>query len=103
MLTEMRYFDSEIQGKKEVLVVFYADWCGFCARFCPEFKDVGRGCKTECVMVDISNEDDPVWEKYRIEVVPTIMLFRNGSVVGRKSGPMERSDLEKFMRKYRLG
>lgn len=103
MLTEMRYFESEIHGKKEVLVLFHAEWCGFCARFCPEFKDIVRDCKTECAMVNISDEDNPIWDNYRIDAVPTLMLFRNGTVVGRKTGALERPDLEKFMKKYKLG
>ena len=103
MRTEVKYFDNEIANKKEALVLFYADWCGHCARFCPEFQDVAKGCKTECMMVNISNEDDPLWDKYRIEVVPTMVLFRNGKPVDKKAGQMKRSDLEKFMKKNKLG
>jgi thioredoxin 1 len=103
MVTRMKYFDSEIKGRKEALVLFHADWCGFCASFCPEFEDVAKGSKTECVMVNISDEDDPIWDNYRIEAVPTIMLFRNGSVIDRKTGRLEKADLIKFIKKHKLG
>ena len=95
-------FERMVNTHDKVVVVFYADWCGFCGRFCPEVRDVAKGSGSDFVMVNISDEENPLWDKYRIDVVPTIMLFSRGSVVDRKSGRLERKDLLEFMRRHQV-
>ena len=56
-----------------VAVLFCADWCGYCTRFLPLFKQLPAG-----VMVDVSDEDLPAWDDYSIAVVPTVLLFVDG-------------------------
>lgn len=62
-------------------VMFAADWCGFCRRFYPHFKRLQEGW-----VVDISDEDDPLWDDLRIDVVPTVILFEDGVPTRRWAG-----------------
>lgn len=55
------------------LVMFTADWCGYCHRFAPLYKTF-----REQWMIDISDEDDPLWDSLGIHVVPTVILFERG-------------------------
>lgn len=64
-----------------VAVMFTADWCGYCRRFLPHFKAVREG-----VVVDISDEDDPLWEIHDVQVVPTVIVFEDGKPVRRWAG-----------------
>ena len=67
-----RFRPSDLpQGR--VAVMFAADWCGFSRRFYPHFKRLHEGW-----VVDISDEDDPLWDDLRIHVVPTVILFEDG-------------------------
>jgi thioredoxin-like negative regulator of GroEL len=61
--------------------MFTADWCGYCHRFLPHFRRVPRA-----VVVDISEEDEPAWDAYGIDVVPTVIVFEDGAPVRRWSG-----------------
>ncbi len=59
-------------------VAFLADWCPFCRSFEPEYaKEAAHGGATFAV-VDLSREENPLWDRLRIEIVPTVIVFRDG-------------------------
>lgn len=64
-----------------VPVLFCADWCGYCHRFLPHFRKLPDG-----IAVDISDEDDPLWDTLGIRVVPTVVLFRDRAPVRQWAG-----------------
>lgn len=68
-------------------VLFVADWCGYCRRFLPSFKQMQHA-----YVVDISDEDDPLWDDYGIQVVPTVLLFEDGKPVKRWAGVLTDRD-----------
>lgn len=69
-------------GKGELLALFVASWCGYCKRLREDLAADDLGVDT--VQVDVSDEDDPAWNEWRIELVPTAVLFRDGAEVARK-------------------
>lgn len=82
---------------RRILVVFEADWCGFCVTFLPEFARRARtaladpaGGAVEFVDVDLSDEESPLWDRYDVRVVPTLVAFRDGVPVGRIDGRLGR-------------
>lgn len=89
-----RFRPSDLPAGR-VAVMFGADWCGFSRRFYPHFKRIQDGW-----VVDISDEDDPLWDALRIEVVPTVILFEDGvpkkrwaGVLGEDAAQQVQSDL----------
>lgn len=64
-----------------VAVMFTADWCGYCRRFYAHFKQLREGW-----VVDISDEEDPLWDHLGIRVVPTVVLFEDGEPKRRWAG-----------------
>lgn len=71
-----------VSSGREVLAVFSAEWCGFCRTLLKEVER--RGSEIPIVVVDISDDTDSAWEDYRIEAVPTAILFRGGREVARR-------------------
>ena len=71
-----------------VAVCFHADWCGFCARFLPLFEACGRRAPIPFALADLSSEDDPRWEAFGVQVVPTVILFKGGKPVWRADAPL---------------
>lgn len=69
-------------------VMFAADWCGFSRRFYQHF----RRLRTAWV-VDISDEDDPLWDALSIHVVPTVILFEDGVPTRRWEGILLEKDV----------
>jgi thiol-disulfide isomerase/thioredoxin len=66
----------------DLLALFTARWCGYCRRLREELLESKLGVRA--VEVDVSDEEDPAWDDWHIELVPTVVLFRAGAEIGRK-------------------
>jgi thioredoxin-like negative regulator of GroEL len=75
--------------KGRALVLFTADWCGHCRRFEPLFKKL-----RDQWMVDISDEEDPLWDALGIHIVPTVILFEDGVPTRRWAGALGASHMD---------
>ncbi|MGA9839706.1 MAG: thioredoxin domain-containing protein [Thermoplasmata archaeon] len=71
-------------------VAFVADWCPFCRSFVPEFENLRGSGTFEIATADLTEDDDPLWEQFGVEVVPTVVVFRDGAVVFRRDGRLGR-------------
>jgi thioredoxin len=70
------------------VVAFLADWCPFCVRFQPEFEPIDGTGPFSVAVADVSSEESPLWDDLGIEVVPALVVFRDGQVVyGVQSDP----------------
>jgi thioredoxin 1 len=77
--------DEELKRKDRVFVLFYASWCPFSARFLPIFDKYSQEKTRRCLRVKIDDKAS-LMEKYSVEVVPTVLLFENGTVAKRLDG-----------------
>jgi thioredoxin 1 len=66
-------------------VAFLADWCPFCRRFVPEFAALA-GHGFGIAVADVTSDQSPLWEQFGIEVIPTVIVFRNGTATFRADG-----------------
>ena len=71
------------RGRGRFLVLFTASWCGYCRRLREDMLQVRLGLRT--VEVDVSDEEDPAWDDWHVEIVPTAVLFRDGTEVSRRT------------------
>ena len=85
-------FDNLIQGN--VLVDFYANWCGPCKMLGPILEEVSD--LIQIVKVDVDNFEE-ISKKYRVMSIPTIVLFKNGEEIKRNVGFIDKNILEKFI------
>ena len=69
-----------------IVVLFYADWCPFCMAFKPKFEEYARKGGLDFGEANVSHYEDPLWEQFRIQTVPTLLAFKEGKVVKRKDG-----------------
>ena len=89
MLEVSNKFDLEkqIMMSNRVLSLFYASWCPFCRSFLPLFaKNTSNHNSYMILYVKIDDYDNPLWEEYSINAVPTIILFKDGKVSRRLDG-----------------
>jgi thioredoxin 1 len=79
--------ESQLKKSKRVLALFYASWCPFCKRFLPAFdKNYSQYGFNLTLRVKVDDDDNPLWEEYSIEAVPTVILFEEGKVCRRLDG-----------------
>jgi thioredoxin-like negative regulator of GroEL len=76
--------EEHAKPHKQVLVLFCASWCPFCREFFAPFaKAVAKYSFDKVLRVYIDDNDNPLWEDYDIEAVPTVMLFEQGKATHR--------------------
>ena len=67
--------------------MFTTSWCPFCRRFKPKFLDaVAKNPDVRSAMVYIDDYDNPLWDEYRVDVVPTLVVFHGGRPMFRRDG-----------------
>ncbi|MDN4502108.1 thioredoxin TrxA [Alteromonadaceae bacterium BrNp21-10] len=87
-----------INAEKPVLVDFWAEWCGPCKMIAPILSEVAEEFDGKLTVgklnVDQNNETPP---KYGIRGIPTLLLFKGGSVAATKVGALSKTQLIEFL------
>jgi thioredoxin 1 len=97
----MGKFKDLIQGDKPVLIDFYADWCQPCRVLSPEVQKAAKILGDEARVLKINVDKNPsVSEMYKIQSIPTLMIFKNGNLMWRKSGGMNAAQIAEIVKKY---
>lgn len=77
--------DEVLKDKDKAFVLFYASWCPFSQQFLPTFNKYAQTETQECIRVKIDDKAS-LMKKYSVEVVPTVLLFKKGTVKKRLDG-----------------
>ena len=97
-LTDAEFENQVIKSEKPILVDYWAEWCGACKMIAPVLEEVASELSDKILIgklnVDENSETPP---KYGIRGIPTLMLFKNGEVVGTQVGAISKSDLINFI------
>ncbi len=97
----MSNFTTIINGKTPVLVDFFADWCGPCKMMAPILKDLKSDLGDEVVILKIDvDKNNAISAKYQIKGVPTFMLFKEGQLLWRQSGMLQKQDLIDLINRF---
>lgn len=94
----MKNFNDIINGNQLTLVDFFATWCGPCKQMHPVLEQLkaSEGENLRIIKLDV-DKNEALASAYRIQSVPTLMLFRNGELLWRQSGAMSLADLKALL------
>lgn len=92
-------FDQEVlQSPTPVLVDYWAEWCGPCKMIAPILDEVAKEYAGKLKVAKLNIDDNAATPpKYGIRGIPTLMLFKNGSVEATKVGALSKSQLSAFI------
>ena len=84
-----------------VLVDFYADWCGPCKSMAPILSQVASELsgKVKVIKVDI-DKNPAAANQFRVQGVPTLILFSKGQPVWRQSGVVPANQLSQIIQQH---
>jgi thioredoxin 1 len=97
-LSDDSFEEEVLNSDTPVLVDYWAEWCGPCKMIAPILDEIAKeyGDKVKITKLNIDdNPDTP--PKYGIRGIPTLMLFKDGSVEATKVGAVSKSQLSAFI------
>ncbi len=95
-------FEEKIINNKELAVVdFWAPWCTYCRRIEPAYEKIGSEYGDRLLVGKVNIDDEPeLAEKYQVEIIPTLMVFKDGEPVGQIVAPDSKAKIDSFLNEH---
>lgn len=97
----MENFNEIINSEQLTLVDFFATWCGPCKTMHPVLEQLKEqmGDRLRILKIDV-DKNEALSASYRVQAVPTLMLFRKGELLWRQSGALGLNQLSGIVKDY---
>ncbi len=96
--SDATFADDVLQSDKPVLRDFWAEWCGPCKMIAPILDELSGEYADRVRIAKLNIDHNPQTPpKYGIRGIPTLILFKNGTVEAQKVGAVSRSQLAAFL------
>ena len=89
---------NAMESGRPVLVEFWAPWCTYCRRIGPALEKVADRYAGRVTVGKVNIDQEPVLaHREQIEVIPTLILYRDGQALGSIVAPESRAKIEEFI------
>ena len=86
-----------LEGKKPVLIDFWAPWCTYCRRIDPVISKLADS-REDVLIVKVNIDEEPeLASQERIEVIPTLVVYKEGFEMGSIVAPESKARIEEFL------
>lgn len=105
LLTEAEFQAEVLDYEGVVLVDFSANWCHWCKKISPELDKLQSEMGDKIKVVKLYNDDKgadlgAIWERYDIQGIPDLRIFKNGKEIDQEAGYKDFAALKKWVEKY---
>jgi thioredoxin 2 len=84
-----------------VVVDFWAAWCGPCKMMAPVFQQAAARLEPRARLAKVNTETEPTLaSRFRIQSIPTLVIFKDGQEVARQPGAMDLNNLLRWIQTY---
>ena len=95
---DQKQFKSMMENGEVVLVDYWAPWCGYCRRIGPAYDKIAEQYGDSINIVKINIDDEGALARQEmIEVIPTLVLYRNGAAIGSIVAPESKAMIDAFI------
>ena len=98
-VSDKTFAEEVLKSSEPVVVDFFAEWCGPCKAMAPALEAVATEMKGKVKVVKVDVDQNPeITQTYRIQAMPTLMVFKDGKVANQHVGALvQKSKLEAWI------
>ena len=98
MINDTNFENDVLKADKPVLVDFFATWCGPCRQMLPIVTELSEEMADAIKIVKLDVDEAPkTAEKYEIQSIPTMILFKDGQVKSTRNGASTKAELKSWI------
>lgn len=91
-------FQQWMAEGKTVLVDYWAPWCGYCRRIAPAYDKIAEEYGDRLVVAKVNIDEEPqLTEAQGVEVIPTLILYKDGKAVNTVVAPKSKAAIDQFL------
>jgi len=92
-------FGVFMNENKLMLVDYWAPWCSYCRRIAPAYEKIAQQYGEDMIIAKVNIDDEPqLADSQQIEVIPTLVLYRDGKALGFVVAPESKAQIDDFIR-----
>ena len=104
-ISEQLFEKEVLQAKLPVLLDFFAPWCGPCRSLAPILEDIAKDKdyqgKIKILKINV-DDNDKISKQFKVQSIPTLMLFKDGVILATISGVASKSKLIVFLKEHNI-
>ena len=94
-------FHKLLEEGKPLLVDFWAPWCGYCRRIAAPYEKIADQYADQLHVTKINIDDESALaDALKIEIIPTLVLYKDGKAVDSIVAPESKAAIEAFLRQH---
>ncbi len=97
-VTDATFETDVLKASGPVLVDFWAEWCGPCRAIGPALEEIAGELKGKLTVAKVNIDDNPLTpNRYAVQGIPTLILFKDGKPAATKVGALPKSHLKDWI------
>jgi thioredoxin 1 len=99
-VTDASFENDVLKASQPVLIDFWATWCGPCRAIAPVVEQLAGEYAGKIKVAKVNIDDNPkVPTQYDVRSIPTLLMFKDGKVVGQIVGAVPKPKIEELVKK----